>query len=323
MSHSYGPGILAARPAPPRRRFRRPAIGHSCAFSAEVAGTPPCASSRRSLSFAVTQSTRDPWSIRTLWIEGARRNFGIAELHLLASGSRGSGSPAGRGPAGVAPVTIEMLLVLVNEGICERPSAYAPPSAEHRRQARHQPPRQRIVEIARIAAVDRDDQRRPRRHAVLAGIDRNHSPRPRHRGRSAGYCRRCDWHSPCAREKDSWVSAPPYRRISSLSCCLPSPRPPAKITRGHRPLRQPVARSNAATNPCSASTVSAPSAQTRKVVLAAFAESGVNDVPLGLQPVVKGVVVDPRRQRQRAHRARAVLRRHARLEPSRANASSR
>jgi hypothetical protein len=42
---------------------------------------------------------------------------------------------------------------------------------EHRAQARHQPTGHPIVEVGRLAAVDRDDDRRPIRQPIVAAVD--------------------------------------------------------------------------------------------------------------------------------------------------------
>ena len=74
---------------------------------------------------------------------------------------------------GVAPVTIETLFGLVNDGICAAAEGVGPAAGQHCRQARHQAAREGVVEVARVAPVDGDDHRRAGRDAVLAGVDRD------------------------------------------------------------------------------------------------------------------------------------------------------
>ena len=103
---------------------------------------------------------------------------------------------------------------------------------KHGGKTRHEAALQRVIEISRVTAVDRDDHRRALGDPVVASIDRDR-----------------------------------LRRHALALSFLGNGQPDDHAVAAKASCR--VARSNAPMNPSSAATVSAPRAQTRNVVFAA------------------------------------------------------
>ena len=183
---SAGPARPPGRPCTARgasRRCRGSSVpttsvtgvpsGSDCswAFSALKAGTPPVASSARSLSLAVTQSTPTPAASAAAWIVVARRKLGIGDLDLEAvlRAVVVAGDPVSRG----ADAGHDRDVVRVGEGrhlgAAERVAAAA---RDRLAEARHQLPLERVIDVLRIPAVcaDREDLLvRSRIGAVVGG----------------------------------------------------------------------------------------------------------------------------------------------------------